>query len=325
MANILVTGGAGYIGSTTCKYLYTQGHQITVYDNLTTGHRNLVKFGDFVKGDLEDTEALTREMRLRKIDGVIHFAAKAYVGESVVKPALYYHNNVFGTISLLAAMKAADVHKLVYSSTCAVYGQPKQLPIVESTPLNPINPYGSSKAMVEKICNDVSLAHGLSTVTLRYFNACGTEKELEVGERHDPEPHLIPRILMAAAGDLKNLEIYGDDYDTPDGTCIRDYVHVSDLASAHSLAYDYLSGGGASFTCNLGTGRGLSVHELLEVAERITGKKIPVTYVPRRPGDPAALVADAQLAAEILRWSPEHSESDNIIKTAWDWYQKERS
>jgi UDP-glucose-4-epimerase GalE len=263
-------------------------------------------------------------MENRAIDGVIHFAASAYVGESVQRPDFYYENNVSGTLSLLKAMVAARVGKIAVSSTCAVYGQPDRLPITEATALEPINPYGASKAMMERMCRDFGSAYGLRTVALRYFNACGSEPDLEVGERHDPEPHIIPRIFMAADGKIGQFDVYGTDYATPDGTCIRDYIHVQDLAIAHQKAIDYLIAGGETFSCNLGTGRGLSVKQMVNSAKRVTNRDIPVNYKPRRPGDPDQLVADPSLAGEKLGWIAEHSDIEQIMSSAWRWYKLEK-
>lgn len=323
MAHILVTGGAGYIGSTTCKHLHQLGHAVTVYDNLSTGHKEFVAFGELIEGDLRDTQKLENALRNCKVDGVIHFAASAYIGESMIKPDIYYDNNVGGTLSLLKAMVNTSVNSIVVSSTCAVYGQPDILPITEATQLNPINPYGASKAMIERICHDFDVAYGIRSVVLRYFNACGTEADFLVGERHDPEPHIIPRLFMAAQGLIETFEVYGDDYPTSDGTCIRDYIHVSDLASAHQKAFDYLAAGGVSLNCNLGTGKGTSVKQILDAAKHATNKTIPVTYKSRRKGDPAILVADASLAKDKLDWRPEYSDLENIISSAWQWYLKE--
>ncbi|WP_417679879.1 UDP-glucose 4-epimerase GalE [Roseibium sp.] len=323
MAKILVTGGAGYIGSTTCKLLNRSGHEVIVYDNLSTGHSELAKFGKLVIGDIRETSKLAEMMSAEKIEAVIHFAASAYVGESVTNPSFYYDNNVGGTLSLLKAMTEAGVSSIVVSSTCAVYGQPDRMPIDETTSLDPINPYGASKAMMERICWDFGTAYGIRAVALRYFNACGTEPELEVGERHDPEPHVIPRILMAADGVIDSFDIYGTDYPTADGTCIRDYIHVSDLASAHVRAYDYLAAGNSSFACNLGTGKGLSVRQILESAKRITNREITVLNKPRRPGDPAELVANPSQAYETLGWRAEHSDIETIMSSAWSWYRQE--
>lgn len=323
MARILVTGGAGYIGSTTSKLLQALGHEVSVYDNLSTGHRDFARFGELIVGDIRDTETLKRVMTSKGIEAVVHFAAKAYVGESVGDPALYYDNNVVGTLSLLRAMVASGLSRIVVSSTCAVYGQPATIPITEFTPLNPINPYGASKAMMERMCADFSGAHGIKAVALRYFNACGTEEALEVGERHDPEPHVIPRILMAADGELEYFDVLGSDYVTPDGTCIRDYIHVSDLARAHGSAVQWLLDGNESLTCNLGTGKGSSVAQLIDVAKRTTNREIKLKVAARRPGDPAELVADPSLAWRMLGWKATESDLENIMKSAWAWRRKE--
>jgi UDP-arabinose 4-epimerase len=323
--NILVTGGAGYIGSTSCKLLRAKGNTVTVYDNLSTGHADFAKFGDLVVGDIRDSENLASVMTSRRIETVVHFAASAYVGDSVVDPGFYYDNNVGGTISLLKAMVKASVKSIVVSSTCAVYGQPERMPISETTSPSPVNPYGASKLMMERICTDFGAAHGTRSVALRYFNACGTEEELEVGERHYPEPHLIPRLLMAADGTLQHFEIYGTDYPTDDGTCIRDYIHVSDLADAHARAVDYLISGGSSMACNLGTGRGYSVRQIVDAARHITNREIPVREMARRPGDPAELIAMPSVAKSVLGWDAVHSDIDRIMTSAWDWYLKEKT
>lgn len=321
MAKIVVTGGAGYIGSTTCKLLAAAGHDVTVYDNLSTGHRDMVLWGRLVEGDIRDTDRLAATLRETEADAVVHFAARAYVGESVADPGRYYNNNVAGTLSLLEAMRQAQVMRLVVSSTCAVYGQPEVMPISEVTPVNPINPYGASKLMMERMCADFEVAHGIRTVALRYFNACGTEAGLEVGEIHDPEPHVIPRILMAADGVLEAFEVFGTDYATADGSCIRDYIHVADLADAHCRAVDHLVAGKPSLVCNLGTGSGQSVFQLIEAARRVSNHDIPVRHHARRPGDPAELVADAARAREVLGWEPGHSDIDTIMQSAWAWYK----
>ncbi|MEZ5668963.1 MAG: UDP-glucose 4-epimerase GalE [Alphaproteobacteria bacterium] len=322
MANILVTGGAGYIGSATAKRLAAAGHAVTVYDNLSTGHADLVRFGPLVEADIRDTARMTAA--LAGVDGVVHFAASAYVGESVTDPGRYYDNNVGGTLSLLNAMRAAGVGALVVSSTCAVYGQPERMPIREDAAKAPINPYGMTKLVMERMCADFEAAHGIRTVALRYFNACGCEPELEVGERHDPETHLIPRILMAACGEIPAFQLFGDDYPTADGTCVRDYVHVWDLAEAHARALERLLAGGPSDAVNLGTGRGTSVRAVLDAAARATGRAIPVAVQPRRPGDPAELVADPAHARAALGFAPALSDMDTIVDTAWRWHRKQR-
>jgi UDP-arabinose 4-epimerase len=324
LANILVTGGAGYIGSATSKLISSAGHKVVIYDNLSTGHVDFAKFGTLVKGDIRETELLKQCLQSMDIDTIIHFAASAYVGESVTRPDLYYDNNVGGTMSILKAMAASGVNKIVVSSTCAVYGQPSKLPITESTPLAPINPYGASKAMMERMCWDFGQAFDIRAVALRYFNACGNEPEYTVGERHDPEPHIIPRILRTADGLQDYFEVFGNDYPTRDGTCIRDYIHVADLADAHLSAFEYLESGGESFACNLGTGKGLSVSEILEAARTVTNKDIPVKFKERRPGDPAELVADPSLALKKLNWTAKNSDIGQIMTSAWHWYNQEK-
>jgi len=316
---ILVTGGAGYIGSHTCKALAHQGHTVVVYDNLSTGHRELVRWGDFVYGDILDTQRLRSCIRQHQIEGIIHFAASAYVGESVVDPAKYFRNNVCGTLSILDAMRDEGVPYIVVSGTCAVYGSPEKMPITEDTPTNPINPYGASKLFMERMLADFEQAHGIRWMSLRYFNAAGCDPDGETGEWHDPETHLIPRVLMAAAGQLSELKIFGNDYPTPDGTCIRDYVHVTDLADAHLRAMDYLRREKLSQKLNLGTGHGISINDIVHIAENITGRTVPTTIADRRMGDPATLIADAEQAKYLLQWQARHSTPDVMLSTAWDW------
>lgn len=319
---ILVTGGAGYIGSHTCKALAHQGHTVVVYDNLSTGHRELVRWGDFVYGDILDTQRLRGCIRQHQIEGIIHFAASAYVGESVIDPGKYFRNNVCGTLSILDAMRDEGVPYIVVSGTCAVYGSPEKMPITEDTPTNPINPYGASKLFMERMLADYEKAHGIKWMSLRYFNAAGCDPDGETGEWHEPESHLIPRALMAAAGQIPALEIFGDDYPTPDGTCIRDYVHVSDLAGAHVRALALLAQGGFSQFLNLGTGKGFSIREVLMAVENISGKAVPCRISPRRPGDPACLVADADRAFTLLDWMPNDSSLHSILATSWNWHLK---
>lgn len=322
--NIFVTGGAGYIGSHVCKLLTVSGHSVVVYDNLSTGHRELARWGDFIHGDVRDVSRLRGALRGRGIDGVMHFAARSSVGESVIDPGLYYSNNTYGTLCLLEAMREAGIARFVLSGTASVYGDPDIQPISEDLPLRPVSPYGSSKLFAEGILADFDRAHGIRWVSLRYFNAAGSDPEGETGEHHDPETHLIPRVLMAAAGTLPGIDLYGDDYDTPDGTCIRDYIHVDDLARAHVMAMEYLAAGGTSAAMNLGTGTGLSVREIIAMSEALTGHKVPVTLRPRRAGDPSVLVADAGRAAAVLGWKPECSNAEHIITTAWNWISKLR-
>ncbi len=316
---ILVTGGAGYIGSHTCKVLAHQGHTVIVYDNLSTGHRELVRWGDFVHGDILDTQRLRSCIRQHKIEGIIHFAASAYVGESVVDPGKYFRNNVCGTLSILDAMRDEGAPHIVVSGTCAVYGSPEKMPITEDTPTNPINPYGASKLFMERMLADYEKAHGIKWMSLRYFNAAGCDPEGETGEWHEPETHLIPRALMAAMGQIPALEIFGDDYPTPDGTCIRDYVHVTDLADAHAKAIRYIEQQGVSQTLNLGTGKAFSIGDVIRVAENVTSRPVPRVISARRNGDPATLVADASNATRTLAWQAQYANIDVIISTAWSW------
>jgi UDP-arabinose 4-epimerase len=315
---ILVTGGAGYIGSHTCKRLTQEGYECVVYDNLSTGHRHNVRWGPLVIGDILDSERLAETFSSYKPRAVIHFAALAYVGESVIEPARYYRNNVAGTLTLLSEMRKASVDTIVFSSTCATYGIPKILPIRENTPQCPINPYGASKLMVEQILADYERAYGLRYAALRYFNACGADLSGELAEEHDPETHLIPRCLMAAAGLIPAVEVFGDDYPTPDGTCIRDYIHVADLAAGHVAALRSLSAGTrTNLQLNLGTGRGTSIREVLDGVVRVTKRHMPFVMRPRRPGDPPALLADVTAAQREINFVAEHSDLDTILRTAW--------
>ena len=313
---ILVTGGAGYIGSHTAKLLRSRGLEPIVYDNLATGNRVSVRWGPFIHGDVLDTVHLARAITQQKPGAIIHFAASAYVGESVKEPSKYYRNNVAGTLSLLDACLQAGVDKIIFSSSCATYGVPAVLPIAETTPQVPINPYGKTKLIAEHMLADYAAAFGLRYVALRYFNACGADPEGELGEWHDPETHLIPRALLAAAGRIERLDVFGDDYDTADGTCVRDYIHVSDLAWAHVLAYEHLVRGGDNIAVNLGTGHGSSVLEILETIDRVTGHSVPIAIHPRRAGDPPALYADPHLARATLGFSPQYSDLETIVRTA---------
>lgn len=315
---ILVTGGAGYIGSHTCKALAQAGHEVVVYDNLSTGHREFVKFGDFEYGDVRDTQQLRKCLAKYRPDGVIHFAASAYVGESVQNPGKYFSNNVGGALSLLEAMVAEGVPNIVASGSCAVYGQPDIIPISEDCPTNPINPYGASKLFMERMLADFHTAHAVNWTSLRYFNAAGSSPDGSIGEWHDPETHLIPRVIFAALGKIEAIEIFGSDYPTQDGTCIRDYIHVDDLAKAHILAMERLIAGGESRAYNLGTGKGASVLEIVSGLETITGRKIPVKFAERRPGDPAVLIAEATAAQNDLPWQPEQ-ELQAILLDAWNY------
>lgn len=317
---IMVTGGAGYIGSHTSKALAKAGHTVVVYDNLSTGFRELARYGTFVHGDILDEAKLRTAMAEHKPDGIIHFAASAYVGDSMKWPGAYFRNNVTGTLNILEAMRLEHVPSIVVSGTCAVYGQPEIVPIAEDCPKAPINPYGASKLFMERMLEDFHMAHGLNWVSLRYFNAAGCDREREVGELHNPEPHIIPRIFMAMEGKLPQLEIFGNDYPTPDGTCVRDYIHVEDLALAHVRALEYLAKGGVSKAFNVGTGNGFSVKQLVETAEKLTGKKVPHVYAPRRPGDPPFLIANPSLIHSTLNWQPTCSDVETVISSAYAWH-----
>lgn len=325
--NILVIGGAGYIGSCTSKALARAGHRVTVFDNLSTGHRDLVKWGPLVEGDILDKNALCRCMEKVRPDGILHFAAFSLVGESVQNPGRYFRNNVGGTLNILEAMRDTGVRNIVVSSTAAVYGVPERMPITEDCPASPINPYGETKLFMEQMLADFARAHGVSWTALRYFNAAGCDPEGETGERHTPETHLIPRALMAIDGKISDFHIMGDDYPTPDGTCIRDYIHVQDLARAHIDAMERLLslGDGEGLSMNLGTGTGLSVRQIINAMERVTGRTLHCTTGPRRAGDPPSLVADASRARAILGWKPEHSGVEEILRDAWNWYLLDRA
>lgn len=317
--NILVTGGAGYIGSHTCKALAQAGYTPISYDNLIFGHKWAVRWGPLEIGDIADRLRLDEVMTRYRPSAVIHFAAFAYVGESIHNPGKYYRNNVAGTLSLLEALRDHGINQFIFSSTCATYGIPNQRTIKENHPQRPINPYGASKLMIERILQDFDTAHQLRSISLRYFNAAGADPEGEIGEAHDPETHLIPLILDAAAGAQPLITIYGDDYDTPDGTCIRDYIHVTDLAQAHLLALQTLRAGAGSNVFNLGNGQGYSVKEVIESAERVTGCSIPVAIGKRRVGDPSSLVGDSSRARAMLGWQTNYPDIDTIISTAWRW------
>lgn len=320
---VLVTGGAGYIGSHTCKALKANGFIPIVYDNLSTGFKELVQWGELIEGDVLDTAKLVNVLQLHQPVGVIHFAGSIAVGESVQKPGMYYHNNISGFISLLEAMRKSNVANIVMSGTCAIYGEPESIPISEDSRVRPLNPYAVSKAVMEQMLSDYELAHKFSTASLRYFNAAGADPEGRSGECHQPETHLIPLIFMAAEGEIPALQLFGDDYNTPDGTCLRDYIHVDDLASAHILALQALMQGQRNMRLNLGTGTGYSVKEMIQLAEKIIGKKVPYSIAPRRAGDSPALVADNSLIRQTLGWEPKHSSLEHILKTAWEWFQKD--
>ena len=317
--HVLITGGAGYIGSHTAKRFQQAGIQPVVVDDLRRGHRAAVQWGPLIEADLGDQTAMQKVFRQYPIAAVIHFAAYAYVGESMQYPEMYFRNNVVSTLNLLDVMRGEGVGKIVFSSTCATYGHPQHVPIAEDHPQQPVNPYGESKLMVEKILKWYGEAHGIASVALRYFNAAGTDPEGELGEDHDPETHLIPLALSAVLGETPALQIFGTDYPTPDGTAIRDYLHVTDLAEAHLAAWRYLDSGGGSGAFNLGTGEGHSVREIIAAVARVTGRAVPAQETGRREGDPACLVADARRAAEVLQWRPQHSSLDEIVETAWKW------
>ncbi|MEL6825689.1 MAG: UDP-glucose 4-epimerase GalE [Pseudomonadota bacterium] len=321
---VFVTGGAGYVGSHCAKAFARAGWQVVTYDNLSRGHRDLVKWGPLIEGDILDTDHLRQSLDEVRPDAVAHFAAFAYVAESMSDPGLYYRNNVSGTLSLLDAMQAANVSQLVFSSSCATYGISDDL-ITEETPQNPINPYGETKKICEQMILDYGQAHSLRSVILRYFNAAGADPDGETGERNDPEPHVIPLAIRGAMDGTFTFNILGNDYDTPDGTCVRDYVHVCDLAAAHTKALAYLQDGGASEIFNLGTGRGHSVLELADAVSRTAGKPVPRIFADRRPGDPPRLVARAEKAERILGWTPKQSDLDSILSSAWAWFLKERA
>ena len=317
MPKILVTGGAGYIGSHTVHLLGKRGYEAIVVDDLSRGYEHNVDKDRFQRLALGDTEGLYRLMTAEKFDAVIHFAAYIAVGESTKEPELYFANNVGGSISLLTAMQRAGIGRIVFSSTAAVYGEPSQVPIPEDLPYAPVNPYGSTKVMIEQVLDWLDRYRGTRSICLRYFNACGAEPGSGIGEEHDPETHLIP-LMLRAVQTGKPFTVFGDDYPTPDGTCIRDYIHVSDLAEAHVLAVDHLLKGGASAKFNVGTGQGRSVREVLEAVESVTGKKVPHTIGPRRAGDPPSLVADSTRLQKALGWKPHYTNIRDIVRTAWD-------
>jgi UDP-arabinose 4-epimerase len=323
--NILVTGGAGYIGSHTCKELARAGFTPITYDNLSTGNRWAVKWGPLEEGDIADRQRLYDVLRRYTPCAVIHFAAFAYVGESVHDPEKYYRNNVVGTLALLETMRMSAVNKIVFSSTCATYGVPSEIPISETHSQNPVNPYGSSKLIIERILQDYDLAYGFTSISLRYFNAAGADLDCEIGEAHEPETHLIPLALKAATQGSSVLSVNGVDYDTIDGTCVRDFVHVSDLARAHVLALTRILAGGGSNQYNLGNGIGFSVKQVLSAVERVTGNPVRTEYGLRRLGDPALLIANPNRAIKELGWRSQITDIDQIIDSAWTWFLKTRS
>jgi UDP-glucose 4-epimerase len=320
--NILVVGGAGYVGSHMVQSLLKSGYDVVVADNFSTGFRNALVGGNLVEVDIADAAALDVLFAAHRIDAVMHFASFIQVGESVVEPGKYYANNLAATLTMLQAMVRAEVKHFIFSSTAAVYGDPDYVPIDEAHPKKPINPYGRSKWMVEQVLEDFDRAYGLKSVCLRYFNAAGAEPAGRLGERHEPETHLIPLILQAASGRREAITVFGRDYDTPDGTCIRDYIHVADLVEAHALALDYMQQGGASAAFNLGNGNGFSVQQVIDTARQVTGRKIRVEDAERRAGDPPRLVADATRARQVLGWLPRFDDLKTIVAHAWAWEQQ---
>jgi UDP-glucose-4-epimerase GalE len=316
---VLVTGGSGYVGSHAVRELIAGGHQVTIYDNLSTGHRFLSQDYDFIHGDIADTDKLASI--LPAVDAVMHFAASAYVGESVIHPRKYFHNNVESALKLMDAVLASPVRKFIFSSTCATYGVPSVLPITEDSPKEPINPYGATKLFFERVLSAYSASHGLRYVALRYFNAAGAHADGSIGEIHDPETHIIPLLLKAVLKTAPPLKVFGNDLDTPDGTCIRDYIHVSDLGSAHVLALEYLAAGGESISLNLGTGKGTSIKELIDSFKRLTGLDVPHEFAPPRAGDPPVLYANPAKAKEVFGWVAQR-DIDEILVSAWKWQNK---
>jgi UDP-glucose 4-epimerase len=318
VTKLLVVGGAGYVGSHMLKMLGRQDCRVTTLDNLSSGHRDAVLFGDFIQGDMGDRAVLDAVLS-RGFDAVMHFASFILVGESVQQPAKYYQNNVVNTLTLLEAMRAHGVDRFIFSSTAATFGEPRYSPIDEKHPQQPINPYGRTKLMVEQVLADYEKAYGLRSVSLRYFNAAGADPDGQLGERHEPETHLIPLVLQAASGRRPSIGVFGRDYDTPDGTCVRDYIHIEDLCSAHWLALQSLMGGAGSQAYNLGNGQGFSVQEVINTAHQVTGRSIAVVNGPRRAGDPARLVADSSLIREKLGWQPHYADLATIVAHAWAW------
>jgi UDP-glucose-4-epimerase GalE len=317
---VLVTGGAGYIGSHAARALAASGHEPVVLDNLSTGHRWAVKWGPFIDADLANQDLLTRILKEQQVEAVMHFAASLLVGESLREPRKYFWNNVVNTLRLLDAMLVAGVKLIVFSSSAATYGDPEQIPMREDHRQRPVNPYGESKLMMERALEWYGRAYNLKWIVLRYFNAAGADPEGGLGEEHDPETHLIPLVMQAALGRRPYVEIYGTDYPTPDGTAIRDYIHVTDLADAHVRAWEHLARGGESRALNLGTGQGHSVREVINAVERVSAQPVPAREGPRREGDPPALVADASQTAKVLGWKPQHSRLEAIVQSAWNWH-----
>ena len=322
LGNVLVTGGAGYVGAHACKALAGAGYTPVVCDNFSTGHESFVRWGPFVRGDIREYATVRDAINSHGISAVLHFAACAYVGESMINPQKYYDNNVSGTLTLLRAMLDANVLTVVFSSSCAIYGEPERVPITEAAAKQPVNPYGASKLMIERVLLDYARAYGLQSVALRYFNAAGADPDGEVGELRDPETHLIPRAMMSIQGHLSDFEVFGCNYPTPDGTAIRDYIHVSDLADAHVAALRGLQSGRPNGAYNLGTGRGYSVKQVLEAITTETGETLRAPTGRRRDGDPAELVADASLSRSELGWNPQVSDLETIVRTAWAWHRR---
>ncbi len=319
---VLVCGGAGYIGSHINKQLHKEVYETIVFDNLVYGHREAVKWGKFEQGDLSNIEDIERVFNKYSIEAVFHFAAYAYVGESVVNPEKYYYNNVSNTLNLLKVMREHGCRKIIFSSTCATYGEPERVPITEDMPQNPINPYGATKLMMERILKDYYRAYGIEFVVLRYFNAAGADPEGEIGESHDPETHIIPLVLDAASGRREDIKVFGTDYETLDGSCVRDYIHVYDLATAHLLALHYLEQGKESDFFNLGNELGTSVLQVIDSVKKVTGREFKVTLTDRRPGDPAVLVGSSRKAQDILGWEPIYKDIDKIVEHAWKWHER---
>ena len=318
---VLVTGGAGYIGSHTCKVLAQHGFTPVTLDNLVYGHRDAVQWGPFVEGDIADSQLVADTLREHKIDAIVHFAAFAYVGESMRQPEKYFNNNVVKSMQLLQAALSAGVRRIVFSSTCAIYGVPDAIPIRETQVKSPVNPYGESKLFVERALRWLGSAHDLRSVALRYFNAAGADADGQIGERHDPETHLLPLVMQAALGERAHVDVYGTDYPTPDGTAIRDYIHVTDLAEAHVRALEYLVDGGESVALNLGTGKGSSVRDVIAAVEHCADRPVPLRETERRAGDPPILVADPSLAENVLGWTPGCSRLHQIVESAWRWHR----
>ncbi len=317
---ILICGGAGYIGSHMVKMLSEAGYDVVVFDNLSTGHREAVKWGTLVVGDLLNKSDLKALFEQHDFAGVMHFSARSLVGESIVEPAIYYENNVVGTYNLLEQMRHSGVDRFIFSSTAAIYGNPENTPIDEAHPKQPINPYGHSKLMVETMLNDYARAYGINSVSLRYFNAAGADPSAQIGESHDPETHLIPNILRSLLLEGIQLKVFGDDYDTPDGTCVRDYIHINDLCQAHLKAFDYLGSHKGAMAFNLGNGTGFSVMEIINAVTEVTSKVVDYSVEARRPGDPAVLIADSQRAVKDLNWIAEYTDIEKVIETAWRWH-----